>query len=44
MARTFGLLFSGFSVKLIGAGIALYMVNYAWSIIEPTFSAVQAAL
>lgn len=44
MERITGLLFSGFTVKAAGAYFAYYIASTAWEILEPTFSAVSAAL
>jgi hypothetical protein len=38
MARTFGLLFSGFMVRLYGAGLALYVGISAYNYITEVFT------
>ncbi len=42
MARVVGLVFSGFMVRLYGAGLALYVGSKAAAYIVHAFSAVQA--
>jgi hypothetical protein len=44
MARIFGLVFSGFMVRLYGAGMALYVGIQAYGFITHAFGAVNTSL
>ena len=44
MARTFGLLFSGFAVKAYAVAAAFYVASYVWATVAPVMAEASAFL